>query len=108
MGVTEGFGEYDLLEVQYFRPTDAEPYRTRIGPIARGYEMIMKDDTSLCPLNPNLPNGTIFQFLKDGTLTVRELSPAFLHDISCNREEGFLDLIHKNGSILRIMRRVMP
>jgi len=108
MGVTEGFGEHDLLEIQYFRPTDVEPYRIRIGPIDRSYEMIIKEDTSVCPLDPNLPSGTIFQFLKDGTLTARELTPAFLHDISCNREEGFFDLVHENGSMLRIIRRVMP
>ncbi|KAI4670549.1 uncharacterized protein J4E79_000831 [Alternaria viburni] len=108
MGVTEGFGEHDLLEIQYFRPTDVEPYQTRIRPIARGHKMIIKEDTSVFRLDPNLPNGTIFQFLKDGTLTARELSPAFLHDISCNREEGFFDLVHENGSMLRIIRRFMP
>ena len=108
IGVTEGFGEHDLLEIQYFRPTDAEPYQTRIGPIDCGHKMIIKEDTSVCPLDPNLPNGTIFQFLKNGTLTARELSPAFLHDISCNPEEGFFDLVHENGSMLRIIRRVMP
>ncbi|KAI4629998.1 uncharacterized protein J4E87_003185 [Alternaria ethzedia] len=47
MGVTEGFGEHDLLEIQYFRPTDAEPYQTRIGPIDRGHKMIIKEDTSI-------------------------------------------------------------
>lgn len=107
IGATEGFSEHDLLGIQYFRPNDAEPYHIRTRPIDRDYEMIMLDGSSVYPLDPNLKNGTIFQFLKDGALTIRELSHAFLYNVSCNHEEGSLDFIHENGGILRITRRVM-
>ncbi|KAI4653715.1 hypothetical protein J4E93_001482 [Alternaria ventricosa] len=106
VGAAEGFGEHDLLEIQFFPPHDAEPYHIHTGPISRDHTLSM-ESSSVCPLAPNLKNITIFQFVKGGTLKIRELSHAFLYDVSRNPEEGFLDFINESGGMLRITRRSM-
>jgi len=106
VGATEGFSEHDLLEIQFFPPNDAELYHIYTGPMSRDYTLRMVSG-SVCPSDPNLKSSTIFQFVKGGALKIRELSHAFLHDVSRNPEEGFLDFIHESGGMLRITRRIM-